>query len=130
MKEPTKEQIEALMSYPADQKVVMINLLKYKDKVDGRDESGETAYQNYMMKAAPFVEKVGARLLWKGDVSHVVIGDDNFKPDAVLLIEYPSIAKFFELVSDPGFQDVNKERSLALEYGGIMAATPVISTLD
>ncbi len=130
MKEPTKEQIEALMSYPADQKVVMINHLKYKDKVDGGDESGEEAYQTYMVKAAPFVEKVGARLLWKGNVTHVVIGDDKIKPDAVLLIEYPSIGKFFELVSDPGFQEINKERSLALEYGGIMAATPVTSALS
>jgi uncharacterized protein (DUF1330 family) len=127
MKEPTREQIEALASYPADQKVVMINILKYKSRVHGSSESGEAAYRSYMAKAAPFVEKVGARLLWKGSITHVVIGDDSLKPDSLVLIEYPSIASFFQLVSDPGFQEVNKERGLALEYGGILAAIPEMS---
>ncbi len=127
MKEPTKEQMEALTSYPADKKVVMINLLKYKNQVEGSSQTGEEAYRQYMSEATPFVDKVGGKLLWKGKVTHVVIGDNNFMPDSILLIEYPSVKKFFEMVSDPGFQEINKQRGLALEYGGILAAITEIS---
>src|SRR5262245_21951657 len=44
---PTKEQIEALLSGPADRPVVMLNLLQFKRTATAPDEgmSGEQAYQ-------------------------------------------------------------------------------------
>lgn len=128
MIEPTKKQLEALLSYPADQEVVMINLLKFKPRVDGSTESGEEAYKRYMMKTAPHLKKVGGRLLWKGTVTHVVIGDGDFKPDTILLVAYPSVQKFLEMVTNPDYLDIARDRSIALEFGGLLASCTEFSS--
>ena len=49
---PTAEQIKTLMAGPADQPVVMINLLRYKPRADGADAgvSGDDAYRRYAIR--------------------------------------------------------------------------------
>ena len=56
---PNKEQIEELLKGPADQPVVMVNLLKFKERADESegDTSGQVAYGRYaeqMRKANRF----------------------------------------------------------------------------
>ena len=62
---PTSEQLQTIIkNYPKDQPVVMINILRYKDKTGNGEETGETAYARYGQNVLPFMKKVGARLLW------------------------------------------------------------------
>lgn len=45
---PTPEQFKVLVAnYPKDQRVVMINILRYKDKTGNDAETGEMAYARY-----------------------------------------------------------------------------------
>ena len=123
---PTPEQIEHLVhTYPKDEPVVMINLLRYKDKTDNGDETGEAAYARYGQNVLPFLKKVGGRILWRGDVHATVIGDSESPPHVVILVQYPSIQKFIEMSSDPAYLKVAKDRTLGLEYGGLLASKMV-----
>ena len=123
---PTPEQIKALVkNYPKDQRVVMINILRYKDKTGNGEETGETAYARYGQNVLPFMKKVGARLLWRGDVTHTVIGSTNESPHVVLLVEYPSVQNFIDMTSNPDYIKAAADRTLGLEYGGLMASTTV-----
>jgi len=127
---PTPEQLQTIIKeYPKDQPVVMINLLRYKDKTGNGEETGATAYARYGQNVLPFMKKVGARLLWRGDVNHTVIGTKNGQPHVMLLVEYPSIQKFIEMTSDPAYLEVAKDRTLGLEYGGLMASTTIYKGL-
>ena len=64
--EVNKEQIQALAEVPGDQEVVMLNLLRYKDRVEETGLTGEAAYKNYIRAASPFFEKVDAEIVFFG----------------------------------------------------------------
>ncbi|HFA49164.1 MAG TPA: DUF1330 domain-containing protein [Bacteroidetes bacterium] len=113
---PTPDQLKALMALPKDQPVVMLNILKFNG------EEGKAAYQRYLQNAMPFVKKSEGKLIWKGKALHTVIGDPDDQPDVFLLVEYPSIAHFLAMVADPGYQEVAKDRTLGLKYGGLIAS--------
>lgn len=123
---PTPEQFKALVAnYPKDQPVTMINILRYKDKTGNGEETGEMAYARYGQNVLPFLKKAKARLLWRGDVHATVIGDGSQQPQVVLLVEYPSIQNFIDMTTDPEYIKIAKDRTLGLEYGGLMASTSV-----
>jgi len=123
---PTPSQIKTLINeYPKGQPIVMINILRYKDKSGKGEETGEVAYARYGQQVLPFMKKVGARLLWRGDVKHTVIGAVDSQPHVVLLVEYPSVEKFIEMTSNPDYIKVAEDRTLGLEYGGLMASTTI-----
>lgn len=48
----------------------------------------------------------------------------RYASNAVLLVEYPSRAAFAQMVSDPRFQEVQKDRLDALEETVLIACTP------
>lgn len=123
---PTAEQLKALVNnYPKDTPVVMINIMRYKDKTGNGDETGEMAYARYGQNVLPFLKKVGGRLLWRGDVNATVIGDNAQPPQVMLLVEYPSVQKFIEMTTDPAYLEVAKDRTLGLEFGGLFASSTV-----
>ena len=73
---PTQEQIQTLTRGPADQPVVMVNILTFKPTAEAPDEgvSGEEAYRRYAEKMRAFVESKGGRFIWIGRVDSQVIG--------------------------------------------------------
>src|SRR5437763_11046523 len=74
---PTPEQIQALLSGPADQPVVMVNLLRFKRMAEHPNDnvSGEDGYRRYAEKMIAFVESKGGRVIWSGKVDSQVIGE-------------------------------------------------------
>lgn len=112
---PSKEQFKALFSLPQDEPVVMLNLLKYNG------EEGQAAYKRYSENIVPFLKKAEGRLIWKGNAIHTVIGDEGDQPDTVLLVEYPTVSHFINMLKDPAYQEVAKDRTIGLTYGGLIA---------
>ena len=91
---PTDAQLEKLQSYPQNTPLVMLNILKFKAKTS-TNETGQEVYARYYKNAAAFVEKSGAKLIWKGQVHNTLIGDSDQQPHIVFLVEYPSVNHFF-----------------------------------
>ena len=120
---PTASQVERLAAEGSDEPVVMLNLLRFKERADGIDEgiSGSEAYALYGEQAAPFLAAVGGRMLSAVEARQVVIGPEESEWDMALLVEYPSRARFLEMAVDPGYLKVHEHRAAALEDSRLIA---------
>jgi len=74
-----------------------------------------------ILEAKAFVAASNAKLIWKGVVATTVIGDTENEPDMVFLVEYPTVDHFLKMVADPAYQKIANDRTIALEYGGLLA---------
>ena len=117
---PTNTQLAELQNYPQNTPLVMLNILKFKAQTN-TNETGQEVYARYFKNASPFVEKARAKLIWKGQVYNTVIGNPDNQPHIVFLVEYPSVNHFFTMVSNPGYHKIAGDRTIALEYGGLIA---------
>ena len=122
---PTPEQIQELLRGPADVPVVMVNLLRFKERASAPDEgaSGVEAYRRYGEPMRRIVESRGGRFLWMGRIDSFVIGASNTSFDAVALVEYPSRRVFVEIVNDPRVREIGAHRAAGLEGQWLIATT-------
>jgi uncharacterized protein (DUF1330 family) len=122
---PTSEQIQALLAGPADQPVVMVNLLRFKPKADAPNEgvSGEESYRRYADEMVAFVESKGSRVIWTGRIDSQVIGEGGDDFHMVALVEYPSRKVFVEIATDPYVQEIGVHRAAGLEGQWLLATT-------
>jgi len=83
---------------------------------DGCSETitGQVAYMRYGAEMRKIVERAGGRLLFAGRVDGLVIGEVEELWDAVAVVEYPSHAKFQELVISPEMQAIGVHREAGL----------------
>ena len=122
---PKPEQIQELLRGPADVPVVMVNLLRFKQRADAPDEglAGVDAYMLYGEPMRRIVEERGGRFLWMGRVDSFVIGASDVPFDAVALMEYPSRRAFVEIVNDPRVREIGAHRAAGLEGQWLIATT-------
>lgn len=123
---PTPEQLkQVLASTPKDQPVVMLNLLRFRDKAsyDGEapELSGREAYQLYMREAAASVSAVGAEVIWSGRSVGSLIAPPDESWDQVLLVRYPSIGAFLAMIESSEYKGVIKHRTAALSDSRLVA---------
>ena len=122
---PKPEQIQHLLAGPADRPVVMLNLLRFKERASEPDTglTGEEAYGRYADEMIAFVTSKGGRVIWSGRVDSQVIGDgaDGFHMAA--LMEYPSRKVFVEIATSPQVSAIGVHRSAGLEGQWLLATT-------
>jgi len=126
---PTQSQIEALVAGPQNEPVQMLNLLRFKERADGVDAglSGIEAYERYGRETGPFLEAVGGRVLQAVEARQMVIGPEALEWDMVLLVEYPSRAKFLEMAMNPDYLKIHEHREAALADSRLIACGPISS---
>jgi uncharacterized protein (DUF1330 family) len=127
--EPTEAQFNEFLSQPDHKPLVMINLLKFK-KLSENSEAGIDVYNRYLTNVAPLLESVGGRLLWMGDVDQVLIGSERNTWDRVMLVEYPSKKAFLEMISNPEYQKIHKDRDSGLETSALLPSKTILSILN
>ena len=123
---PSNEQIEELMTGPTDQPVVMVNLLKFKERADESEgeASGQVAYGRYADHMRKVGVSQGCRFIWAGLVDSKVIGEDGDPEfDVIALVEYPSRHKFLEIVGSERVREIGEHRSAGLEMQWLIATT-------
>lgn len=120
---PTAEQLEQLAGSPDRNPIVMLNLLRFKEQADGIDEgvTGAEAYARYSAATQPFLKDVGGRLLMAVQPQQTVIGPEEREWDLVLLVEYPSRAKFLEMATNEEYLKVHAHREAALADSRLIA---------
>jgi uncharacterized protein (DUF1330 family) len=121
----TQEQIAQLMTYPKNTPIVMTNILKFKPRSGNGNETGKEAYMRYYKNVQPFIAKAEATLIWKGNVASTVIGDSKDQPEMILIVEYPTVDHFLQMATDPNYQKIAIDRTIALEYGGLIACKTI-----
>lgn len=111
---PTREQLKALSGFPDDEPVYMINLLKFKDRVEETGLTGIETYQQYMKATIPFISKVEAKMVFFGVPRFTVIGpEEEALWDKVLIVEYKNKAAFYSMLKMEGYPHQIRTSSLA-----------------
>lgn len=115
---PTSEQSALLAGLPADEPVVMINLLRFKQP------DGASHYARYAREVAPHLGAVGARGRYAGAARAFVIGE-GARPwwDAILVVDYPTPQAFLTMVTSEGYAEVHVHREAALERAELIATS-------
>jgi uncharacterized protein (DUF1330 family) len=121
--------LAAARAIPKDQPVIMINLLRFREKADYSQRPDvtpctgrEAYYERYAPVASPLVEAGGAKIFWLGRVLAGVIGPPDERWDDVLLVQYPSFAVLQKLFANPAYQAVVFHRTAALEDSRLIAS--------
>jgi uncharacterized protein (DUF1330 family) len=98
--------------------VVMLNLLRFTE--GGRDSYGR--YADALR--SDFLTRYGGEVLYAGDGSTTLVGENGQSWDAVLIVRYPSREAFSRMVADPEYQEVTNLRTQALTEAVLQPTTP------
>lgn len=129
--EPDPGRLQDLLTGgDADLPIVMINLLRYRERAeypegfDATPCSGREAYQRYGERARPRVAAVGGRLVWMGAATATLIGPAEERWDDAILVEYPSKKAFVQMATDPDYVAIAVHRTAALADSRLICTTP------
>lgn len=130
---PNGDQIAGMMASAAEPGPInMINLIRFRAKADYPADhacasealSGEQAYQRYSAGTLPFLNKLGARVLWAGAPNLVVIGPSDERWDMAFIVEYPSVAAMLSMIGDADYLKVAVHRTAAVEDSRLIRCAP------
>ena len=125
---PSKEEfVDFIKNHPSNTPLVMVNIIKFKEKSGNGEETGKQAYLRYSKNMESFLIKAGGKVIWSGMVNRTIIGDYSNQPDMFIIVSYPSKEAFINMSTTPEYEEVSKDRKIALEYGALMAATTILS---
>ena len=102
---------EKLRSLPDDAPVVMLNLMRFREKsLDGKG-SGWDAYLRYSALTIKLIKARGGTIIWTGDAEAVALGvPERHRWDYVALVRYPTRAAFVDMMTSPEYAIANVAR--------------------
>jgi uncharacterized protein (DUF1330 family) len=122
--EPTQEAGRAFFMRGMSGRVVMLNLLRYRATADysatpqlapATPVSGESAYRLYMEHTMPYLERSGGRVIFFGRGGGFLVGPEDERWDAAMLVEQASTAAFLAFASNAEYLTGIGHRTAALE---------------
>lgn len=113
-------QMEKMMGRGPDGPIVMVNLLKFKDKAvyrDGRatDLSGREAYDIYSRAVIQLIQEFEGRIFFSADVTGLAVGLVDDLWDEIALAEYPNRAAMAAMTSSKEWRAMALHREAGLE---------------
>jgi hypothetical protein len=117
---PEPDQAKAFFFGEENGPMVMVNLLKFKDKAEYPDGSnpemtGKQAYALYGAAVMKCLEMVGGRGLFSADVTGLILGQVEELWDMVALAYYPSPQAMMAMVGLPEYQGIEVHRFAGLK---------------
>jgi uncharacterized protein (DUF1330 family) len=102
-----------------DDPILMVNLLKFKDKAeyeDGRatNLTGREAYEIYVTETREHLANVGAELILSGEVNGLLLGEVEELWDAFGVARYPSRKAMIAMARNPAYIESEKHRAAGL----------------
>ena len=132
---PTREGLSRLSMLPKDTPIVMVNLLRFRDKAlypQGscfEDCTGRQAYRRYMDTAVEILSEVGAKPIWMSKALAGIIAPSDEQWDQVLLVRYPSVDAFMTMIKKPDYLAATVHREAALEDSRLIATIEILTEL-
>ena len=117
---PTRPEQLALMREPGpDGPIVMVNLLKFRDRAvydDGRvcDLTGREAYDIYGNAVGRLIYKHGGKVLFAGNVTALSLGFVDPLWEEIALAQYPNRAALVAMSMSAEWRDIAVHRSAGL----------------
>jgi uncharacterized protein (DUF1330 family) len=102
---------DALRALPDDAPVVMLNLMRFRERSLDGNGSGWDAYLRYSALAIRQIKTVGGTIIWTATAEAVALGvPERHRWDYVALVRYPSRAAFLAMMHSPEYAVANVER--------------------
>ena len=95
----TREQFKLIVDWDNSRPIQMLNLLKFKTKIEGSEITGAAQYKKYMKAAMPFFQMVKAKVLYYGSPILSIIGPIESEWDKVLIVEYANKSDFLNMIT-------------------------------
>jgi uncharacterized protein (DUF1330 family) len=88
--------------------VVMVNLMRFRERSLDGDGSGWDAYLRYSALTVPMIKARGGTLLWTGNALAVALGAEHGNQwDYVALVYYPTLAAFTDMMTSPDYENAS-----------------------
>jgi uncharacterized protein (DUF1330 family) len=85
--------------------VVMLNLMRFRERSLDGDGSGWDAYLRYSALTVPMIKARGGTLLWTGNAKAVALGAaEGNQWDYVALVYYPTLAAFTDMMTSTNYE--------------------------
>ena len=98
--------IEGLAEMQHQGPIVMVNLMRFRDRSLDGDGSGWDAYLRYSALTVPMIKARGGTLLWTGDAKAVALGPQAGNQwDYLALVYYPSVAAFIDMMTSADYEN-------------------------
>ena len=126
------ERLKEMLQPGPEGPVVMVNLLKFRDRAEYASDhpdaaaglTGREAYNRYGALVVNILPDFGGRVLWSGDVTFLALGQVEELWDEVVLVEYPNRAALVAMTSSEAWQDASVHRTAGLAGQLNLEATP------
>jgi len=121
--DPSQDNWQSFKNLPRDRPIHMLNLIKFHEVAQypaahpdhGKGITGREAYAVYARGFRSVAEKLGAKMVWQGELECVVTGPDG-EWDEGFVMGYPNSTAFFAMVTDPAYKsDVVAHRTAAVK---------------
>jgi len=97
--------VQGLQALDPKASVVMVNLMRFRERSLDGDGSGWDAYLRYSALTVPMIKARGGTLLWTGDAKAVALGlQDGNQWDYLALVYYPSVAAFIDMMTSEDYE--------------------------
>ena len=97
--------VEGLAALDHSKPVVMLNLMRFRERSIDGDGSGWDAYLRYSALTVPMIKARGGTLLWTGDAKAVALGAQQGNAwDYVALVHYPSVDAFTDMMTSADYE--------------------------
>ena len=86
--------------------VVMVNLMRFRERSLDGCGSGWDAYLRYSALTVPMIKARGGKLLWTGDAKAVALGrQEGNQWDYLALVYYPDVAAFIDMMTSKDYEN-------------------------
>jgi len=100
--------IAGLRALDQQQPVVMLNLMRFRDRSLDGDGSGWDAYLRYSALTVPMIKARGGTLLWTGEAKMIALGAEADQSwDYIALVSYPSVAAFIDMMTSADYEQLS-----------------------
>ncbi len=85
--------------------VVMVNLMRFRERSLDGDGTGWDAYLRYSALTVPMIKARGGTLLWTGEAKAVALGaEEGNRWDYLALVYYPDAAAFIDMMTSADYE--------------------------
>lgn len=97
--------VRGLDAMEREKPVVMVNLMKFRERSLDGDGSGWDAYLRYSALTVPMIKARGGTLLWTGDAKAVALGAEaGNRWDYLALVYYPTVSAFIDMMTSADYE--------------------------
>jgi uncharacterized protein (DUF1330 family) len=97
--------VRGLAELDREMPVVMVNLMRFRERSLDGDGSGWDAYLRYSALTVPMIKTRGGTLLWTGDAKAVALGQEAGNQwDYLALVYYPTVSAFIDMMTSADYE--------------------------